>query len=204
MQRWNEVFKKEGRVFTEVHEDMPRIAKLFKERAVRRILDLGFGSGRHTVYCAKEGFDVYGIDVAREGLKLTRSWLKQENLAAKLKIGNIYEPLPYLDKFFDAVISVQVMHHARIEDIRKLIKEMERILRSPGFIFVTVLKESHRTFETIAPRTLIPLDGPDKGLIHYIFNEELLRKEFSHFKVDRIWPDETGHYCLLGELKTLT
>jgi SAM-dependent methyltransferase len=201
MQSWNEAFRREGRIFAEVQEDIPNISMFFKEHSVKRILDLGFGSGRHTVYFAREGFDVYGIDIAREGLRLTRSWLREENLRAHLKIGNIYSRLPYPDGFFDAVVSTQVMHHSKIDAIRILIKEMERVLRSKGLIFITVPKILARSSETVAPRTFVPLEGLDKGLIHYIFNKSLLRKEFRDFRISRIWVNSSRQYCLLGELR---
>jgi SAM-dependent methyltransferase len=201
MQQWNEAFKRAGKIFTEVQEDIPEISELFKERGVKRILDLGFGSGRHTAYFAREGFDVYGIDISQEGLRLTKSWLKEENLRADLKIGNIYGKLPYSDDFFDAIISVQTMHHSEIENIRKLIKEMERVLRQSGLVFVTVPKRIGRDSETIAPRTFVPLEGFDKGLVHYIFNKRLLRKEFSNFRIRRIWVDSNKQYCLVGEAR---
>jgi hypothetical protein len=38
-------------------------------------------------------------------------------------------------------------------------------------------------------------------LVHYIFNKSLLRKEFSNFRISRIWVDSHQQYCLLGELK---
>jgi SAM-dependent methyltransferase len=201
MQQWNEAFKRGGRIFTEVQEDIPSVSAIFKKRDVKRILDLGFGTGRHTVYFAREGFDVYGIDVAREGLRLTRSWLEEGDLTAHLKIGNIYDGLPYPDRFFDAIVSSQVMHHAKIDAIRSLIKEMERVLRFHGLIFITVPKMLSGPLQNIAPRTFIPLEGLDKGLVHYIFNKSLLRKEFRDFRINRIWLDSSHQYCLLGELR---
>ncbi|WXG44211.1 MAG: class I SAM-dependent methyltransferase [Promethearchaeati archaeon SRVP18_Atabeyarchaeia-1] len=201
MQKWNEAFKREGKIFTEVQEDIPKISDFFKKHGVRRILDLGFGSGRHTVYLAAKGFEVQGIDIAQEGLRLTRSWLEEKALKADLRIGNIYDRLPYPDDFFDAIVSVQVMHHSVIANIRKLIKEVERVLRPSGLLFVTVLKSSQRTHKKIAPSTVVPTGGPDKGLIHYLFNKASLRKEFSNFIIERIWVDSTNHYCFLGRLK---
>ncbi|MEM5790534.1 MAG: hypothetical protein QXP77_00545 [Candidatus Aenigmatarchaeota archaeon] len=38
----------------------------------------------------------------------------------------------------------------------------------------------------IAPRTYVPLDGREKGLIHFWFNKTLLRKEFRNFKIHKI------------------
>jgi SAM-dependent methyltransferase len=124
--QWDKIFKQYGRVFTEPHEDIPKIVKLFKKKGVKRVLDLGCGSGRHLVYLARHGFEVYGIDISETGIKLSKEWLKEENLKANLKIGDIYKKLPYSNNFFDAIISVQVLHHNRIEKIRKAIKEIER------------------------------------------------------------------------------
>lgn len=214
MQQWNKTFKKEGKVFTKVQEDIPKILTLFKKHNIKKILDLGCGSGRHTVYFAKRGFDVYGIDIASEGIKITREWLKRENLKANLKVGNIYRGLPYENDSFDAIVSIQVIHHARIKTIRKTIKEMKRVLRLKGLIFITVRKHMSKKellklqrkelvwkLKKIGPRTFIPLTGREKGLTHYYFNKGLLRKEFKNFKIYNIWIDSRGHYCLLGELK---
>jgi len=211
MKQWDGIFKKQGKVFDKVQEDIPRITSLFKKKNVRKILDLGCGSGRHLVYLAKRGFDVYGFDISKYGIKITKGWLKKEKLKAKLKIGDIYKKLPYKDNFFDALISTQTLHHNRIGNIRKLIKEIERILKPGGFIFVTVSRRTSKKdipkercweIKFIAPRTYIPLSHDEKGLIHYWFNKKLLRKEFKNFKIYNIWVGSSkGHYCLLGELK---
>lgn len=210
--QWNVVFKQYGKVFTKVQEDIPKIVKLFKKRGIKRVLDLGCGSGRHLVYLAKHGFKVYGIDIAPEGIKIAKEWLKKEKLKANLKIASVYKKLPYKDNFFDAIISTQVIHHAKIETIRKLIKEMERILKPKGLIFLTVRKRGAKKeipkerlwkIKFIAPRTFVPLSHEEKGLIHYLFNKKLLRKEFKNFKIHDIWLESHKthyHYCLLGEL----
>ncbi|MBI2129565.1 class I SAM-dependent methyltransferase [Candidatus Woesearchaeota archaeon] len=205
--QWNEIFKKEGKVFTKIQEDIPEVLKLFKRHNVRRILDLGCGSGRHTVYFAKQGFDVYGIDIAKEGLNITKSWLKKEGLKANLKMGSVYNKLSYPNDFFDAIISIQVLHHALIERIRKVISELERILKPKGIVFITVTKRKiipkiRERPKVIAPRTYMPAKGEEKGLLHYIFTKDLLKKEFRNFKIYNIWVDsDKFRYCLLGELK---
>jgi len=210
MKQWDKVFKEKGKVFLKPQEDIPRIVKLFKKKGVKRILDLGCGSGRHTVYLAKHSFEVYGIDIAPKGIEITKSWLKKEKLKANLKIGNIYKDLPYSNIFFDALISTQTLHHNRIGNIRKLIKEIERVIRPRGLIFITVginrakkdiPKGKLWKIKFIAPRTFIPLSHEEKGLIHYWFNKKLLRKEFKNFKIYDIWVESNRrYYCLLGEL----
>jgi ubiquinone/menaquinone biosynthesis C-methylase UbiE len=219
MKQWNTMFKKYGKIFKQPQEDVLEISNLFKKRHVRKILDLGCGTGRHTVYLAKKGFDAYGIDIAEEGIKILKQWLKKEKLQANLKIGSIYKKLPYPDNFFDAVISTNTIHHERIQNIRKAIKEIERILKPSGIIFLTVRrrkfiknwqknkiiekygKQANR-YKVIGPRTYMPIEGGEKGLPHYLFNEKLLRKEFKNFKNDKIWvTSDKRHYGFLAELK---
>ncbi|MBI4833074.1 MAG: methyltransferase domain-containing protein [Candidatus Lindowbacteria bacterium] len=204
MHQWNEVFKREGAFFTSPQEDMPKIVRLFKRRKVKKVLDLGCGSGRHTVYLAKSGFAASGLDIAPEGIRLTREWLRKENQTAKLKLGSIYEKLPYRNKSFDAIVFTQALHHARIEDIRNAIKEMHRVLRPAGLIFVTVRKplREYGDVEFIAPLTYVPLSGDEKGLPHYIFDKRRIRKEFANFDIPEIWLDAgRRHYCFVGRLK---
>jgi ubiquinone/menaquinone biosynthesis C-methylase UbiE len=207
---WDKTFKKEGKIFTKPQEDMPRIVKLFKKNRVKRVLDLGCGSGRHVVYLAKNGFEVYGIDIAKSGIKIAKNWLKEEKLKANLKVGDIYKKLPYKGNFFDAIICIRTLNHGKIEWIRRCIKEMRRVLKPNGFIFVTVHKhvakkkipkEKLYGIKWIAPRTYIILGGSEKGIPHYRFNKKILFKEFKDFKILDFWIDSENYYCLLGQLK---
>jgi 2-polyprenyl-3-methyl-5-hydroxy-6-metoxy-1,4-benzoquinol methylase len=87
---WDKAFTKEGKTFINPQEDMLKIVKFFKKNGVKRVLDLGCGSERRIVYLAKNGFEVYGIDIAKSGIKIAKEWLKEEKLKANLKVGDIY------------------------------------------------------------------------------------------------------------------
>lgn len=218
MKQWNEIFKNHGKVFIEPHEDIPKIAEIFKKNGVKKVLDLGCGTGRHLVFLAKKGFDVYGFDVAEEGVKIAKNWLKEEGQKADFKIGSIYKRLPYPDNFFDAMISISAIHHGKIEEIRKTIEEIKRILKPDGLIFINLRKRKIReydpknpiiekygkqkaTYKMIAPRTYMPIEGGEKGLIHYLFDKEQIKKEFNDFKISKLWNSVDGrHYCFLGQL----
>jgi len=220
MKQWNKIFEEKGRVFMKPKKEIIEAAEIFKKRGVKRILDLGCGTGRHVVYLAKNGFDVYGYDIAEEEIRQTKEWLKEEGLKANFKIGSIYERLPYKDDFFDAVISTHTIHHGKIENIKKAIKEIERVLKPGGIIFINLRKRRIRkydperpiiierhgkqkvSYKIIAIRTYTPIEGGEKGLSHYLFDKKGIKKEFKAFKIQRIWTSDSGrHYCLLGEVK---
>jgi SAM-dependent methyltransferase len=217
MKQWNKIFEKKGKVFRGVKKNLPEIVEIFKKKNVKKVLDLGCGSGRHVVYLAKKKFEVYGIDIAEAGIKIAKSWLKEENLKANLKKGNIYEKLPYSSNFFDAVISTGVICHNNILGIRKTIRELERVLKIGGFLFLNVRRNrkytrvnskkvlpfgKERTLCRITgPRTCVPLEGGEKGLIHYNFTKDSLRKELNNFKPLNIWVgSDKRHLDFLGKL----
>ena len=205
---WDKTFKEKGKIWLKPQENIPSLAKKWKKEGVKRILDLGCGTGRHLVYLAKKGFEVYGIDISKTGIKIASGWLKKEKVKAKLKVGDIHKKLPYKDCFFDAIVCIRVLNHGKIEWIRKTINEMYRVLREGGYVFINVHKHRGKKhipkdkiygIKWIAPRTYVMLSGPEKGLIHYRFNKKILIDEFrkAGFKVLSFWVDSESYYCML-------
>lgn len=202
---WNSIFKKEGRRYLKPQEDMPAIAKLLKKRGAKKVLDLGCGSGRHTVMLAKKGFETTGMDNAKEGLRLSREWLKEEGLKARLDNASCYERFPYEDNYFDAIVSVQVIHHNRIKNICFCISEIKRVLKNNGTIFITMGKERIRMkrdrVKIIAPRTFVVIEGHEEGVTHFILNKKIIREEFRDFFIQDFHSDSKNNYCILAVKK---
>ncbi|MFX0031850.1 MAG: class I SAM-dependent methyltransferase [Candidatus Hodarchaeota archaeon] len=204
MERWNSIFTKEGKVFIEPHPDMEELVVSFQEKNIRKILDLGCGTGRHTIYLSKHGFEVYGLDSAPKGLEIAQQWLNEEDLEAKLIQHRIEKRFPFVDEFFDAVISIQVIHHNVMKDILFTVKEIERVLKREGYIFLTfpILKGGTKVDEwelkEIEKGTYIPLTGPEKDLAHHFFTIEEIHEVFSSFNLLKIYIDKTKHRAILG------
>ena len=197
---WDAIFRRQGNVWTRPQEDMPRLLDALLAKGAKTLLDLGCGTGRHVVYFAQHGLSVHGLDNSPEGLRLTEQALREAGLAAHLHLQDMYDPLPCGDDSFDAIIAVQVIHHARIATIKQLIGELERVLRPSGTIFVSVsgVRDQGTRFEEIEPGTLVPLDGREAGLPHHFFTPDELREVFGRFDDVDVHLDSTKHYCLLA------
>jgi cyclopropane fatty-acyl-phospholipid synthase-like methyltransferase len=180
------------------HEDMSHFAAMLTTRKAHIVLDLGCGTGRHVLYLAERGFQVAGIDNAPTALAYTDQRLRQAGLTAELRLHDIFDNLPFADASFDALVSTQVIHHARVAEIRALVREIERILTSDGLLLITVprLQNQATQFQPIEPGTFLPQDGREAGIPHHYFTPEELVDMFGQFEAIDLHVDRDEHYCL--------
>ena len=97
-----------------------------------RILDVGAGKGflLHDFLEAVPGVEVRGIDISRYGIEHAMESVKGrivEGTAAKL---------PFADKYFDLVISINTLHNLYIDELFSALKEIERVGRGGKYICV--------------------------------------------------------------------
>jgi SAM-dependent methyltransferase len=104
-----------------------------------RVLDTGCGEGRNLFYFLKNGYDVYGIDhnpVAIKMVKMQARTLKAKADTANFQVGEL-SSLPYEDGFFQAVLSIAVLHFANSKsEFRQMISEILRVLHPEGIFFL--------------------------------------------------------------------
>lgn len=197
---WDKVLERRAGFFNMPEKHIPWIISLFEKSKAKNILDLGCGYGRNLLYIAKfKEFSLYGIDRSKAGLDLLKKRAKSlKNI--HLKCGDIFKRLPYKDNFFDGIVSIDTIHHTKQSDISTAVKEIERVLKQGGYLYLTVAKKRPihdvaRKFKKIAPRTVVPLAGEEKGIIHFMFTKTLLKKMFKNFRIIKIGASK----YLLGE-----
>ncbi len=118
---WDKVYKK-GAQWEEQPEDSKRLLPYLKKGD--NVLDLGCGSGRESIFLAKQGFKVWGIDISKEAIKKAQAKAEKVNF----QIGNANE-IPFENEFFNAVYSGWVLHFIPLE---KPAKEIYRVLKKGG------------------------------------------------------------------------
>jgi cyclopropane fatty-acyl-phospholipid synthase-like methyltransferase len=184
------------------------LEELIRSNNGRRILDFGCGVGRHTKYFVKRGYEVYGFDQSEKALQRAESTLANENLSAHLRVWNMLSPLPYETAFFDAVLAVRVIQHAYKKDILEILREIDRVLRERGLVFIQVTSyetEMKNMLEGrkpiwVEPRTLIAETGPEKGIPRHLFTSEELLSMLKGYEILEIHSG-TDHYdghCIIA------
>jgi SAM-dependent methyltransferase len=96
------------------------------------VLDVGCGKG-FMLYDFKQllpELTIAGIDISRYAIENAI-----ENIRPYVQVGNASE-LPYPDKSFDLVISINTIHNLPLDMCKKALQEIERVSKSHSFITV--------------------------------------------------------------------
>jgi len=145
---WEEYYSSLGELPDRLKKPVPFVVEslcLFKDCNVRSVLDLGCGAGRHCVFLAKEGFNVVGIDFSKSSLEKAKDWVRKEKLGNVDLVCGTTTHLPFIANFFDAVISISVIHHAVKREIINAVREIHRVLRRKGLFIANLASvEDHR------------------------------------------------------------
>jgi SAM-dependent methyltransferase len=189
-----------------IAEGVLDFAEFLKEANARTVLDFGSGTGRHTVYLAKMGFEAYGFDWSEMAVRMAEEELARQGLSAELRVWDMTAtPLPYADSFFDGVIAMRVIHHTFAETVRRIAAEIERITKAGGLLYVEVptyekaLRQrlEGSKSEEPEPGTFIPSDGDEAGIPHHHCTKEELLRLFPNCTVRRL-EEREEHYCFTG------
>jgi len=172
------------------HKELPRlpyiheITRKFKKYQVKKVLDLGCGSGWLTIFISKYGFDVTGIDIAKPAIELGKIWAKEDNASVNFLVGDILN-LPFKDGTFDAIVCNSVLEHFRLDQAEVLLEKVHTILREGGFFFGCFDKVGHGKgeFFEIGDSTHVYTDDLRKGMMLRNFPDEELRNLFRNFDI---------------------
>ncbi len=187
---WN--WKEEkSNIWLQPSEESYFIANTWKQRGVKKVLDLGCGLGRHSILFAKTGFQVSALDLSVDATNHLKKWAKDENLAVDVKNADMLN-LPYEDNTFDALFAMHVISHTDTENFKKILNEMTRVLKVGSQIFVTLCSKDTWSFKDSGypkhdENTVIKIeDGPENGIPHFYVTLDDILILFKDFEIERI------------------
>ncbi len=157
----------------------PEIAYLserWQEKNFCNFLDLGSGLGRHSVYMAKKGFAVTAMDISDYGIDYLKSRAKKENVNLSCSVADMHN-LPYDDNSFDCILAYHVIYHTDTNGFVQSLKEIERVLKPNGELFLTLISKNTYSYQHIDNYKRV-----DENTI--LRDEHETEKDVPHFYVD--------------------
>ena len=185
----------------------------WKSQGKENFLDLGCGLGRHSILFGNNGFNVSCFDISEDAINRTRQWAERENLKFEYKIGDMIK-LPYNDEQFDCIYCRNVISHTDTEGIKKIIKELSRVMKPNAECYLTLGSKDtwgfkQESWPLIDANTRLRMDdGPEYKTPHFYVDYDLAKELFGEFKIINIYQEieyfekengttESYHYHIL-------
>jgi len=160
----------------------------WKSQDKKKFLDLGCGLGRHTIQFAKEGFETYAFDLSEVAIEEVKKEAKKHSLKVQFELGDMIN-IPYEAEMFDFVMCRNVISHTDTEGMKKIVKNIYKILKPGGECYLTLGSKDANGFKRedwpkIDANTRIKIeDGPENGIPHFYADYELIKELFGVFKI---------------------
>ncbi len=136
----------------------------------RRALDIACGEGRNSIFLARHGFDVLGLDISIAGLEKARAWMERERVKIDFRRQNL-ENYAFTESF-DLIINFNFL-------LRDMIPLSVKAL-NPGGVFV---------FDTLLDSPYVPHNHNKE----YLLAPGELTRIFRDFEGAILLPEERFH-----------
>jgi len=119
-----------------------------------KVIDIGCGEGFYSIYLAKKGFEVLGIDISKKAIKYAKENAEQAGVNVRFIAMDIFD-LPNLNEKFDFILEWAIMHHIKFEKRKEYVKIINNVLNKGGKYFSTCFNVQSTMFGEASTRTRI-------------------------------------------------
>jgi tellurite methyltransferase len=125
--RFDQKYRNDPTIFGQ--SPMPILKKALNYVSSGKALDLGVGNGRNAAFLLSKSFEVTGVDVSEEGIKILRQKFPH-NPKLKLIVADV---LNFKTKEkYNLVCAIGLLHFLKLEDAKKLIAKMKKFTQNGG------------------------------------------------------------------------
>ncbi len=195
-QHWEKNFSCKREMFgLEPSEPAKKSLKLFQEKNINKIVELGAGLGRDTIFFAKNSIHVSALDYSVSGIKIINEKAANQNLSKNIstKIFDVRKKLPFKDNSIEACFSHMLYCMALTSnELENLNNEIYRILKPNGINIYTVRHTNDGDYKKGIHR------GEDlyenDGFIVHFFSKEKVNSLLNGFENLKIENFEEGKF----------
>ena len=195
-QHWENNFSSKPEMFgLDPSLSAKKALKLFQEKNIKSVIELGAGLGRDTIFFGKNLIHTIALDYSPSGIKVIDQKIKKTNLSKYIssKLFDVREKLPFEDNSIDACYSHMLYCMAlTTEDLAKLNNEIKRILKPGGINIYTVRHTNDGDFQN-GNHIGEDLYENDGFIVHY-FSEEKVNSLLNGFKNITLEKFEEGNF----------
>jgi SAM-dependent methyltransferase len=179
---WDETYRQQPNIYGEAPSRIAtELANLLRQRTSPvRVLDLGCGYGRDSLYFAQQGFEVVALDCSPAAIAMLQNRLAGLELAGRITpiVADALQGIPAPDGHFDAVYAYLFFCLAFTDaDLTRLFAECARVLKPDGLLAGTVRSDRDPSYgkgELVEPDMFaLP------NAVRHFFRKEYLRRKLT-------------------------
>lgn len=167
--------------------------KVFKDCGYKKILDLGSGYGKHSIYLSQNDFNVTSIDINKQAIEWLEKYIHANHVSNINVIKADIKDLPFENDYFDGIICSSVIHHQGLKEIKNSISEMYRVLKPNGYIsvnFMSIEDDSFGLGKEIEKNTFVGSREGEENMPHYYTDIDELKELFKGFRKIEVFKNE--------------
>jgi SAM-dependent methyltransferase len=172
---------------------LPSIPEILTEHGTKTVLDLGCGSGWLSIYLARAGFQVTGVDVAAHAIDLARTWANQENWKIRFDISDIAD-ISYGRASFEGVVANSIFEHLTLELAATTVDQLHSLLIKNG-VFIGCFDQvgtGPGEYYELEDGTHVYTDKGRKGMMLRCFSDDEIKALFSNWTIEKFETLESG------------
>ena len=195
-QYWEETFLSKPEMFgQEPSKAAVNTLKIFKEKNIKKIVELGAGLGRDAIFFAKNSIQVAALDYSPTAVEIINKKALKDKLSSSIsaKVFDIRKKLPFEDNSVEACFSHMLYCMALSTlNLKNLNKEICRIIKPGGINIYTVRHIGDGDYKNGIHRgeNLYENDG---FIVHF-FSKEKIKQNVVGFVIISIESFEEGTF----------
>jgi ubiquinone/menaquinone biosynthesis C-methylase UbiE len=133
---WDDAYSGDSAPPWDIGRPQPAFAALAAQgRFAGAVVDVGCGTGEHTLLAASYGADALGVDVSRSAIEQARGKAQERNLDARFEVGDALA-LDVPDAAADAVLDSGVFHVFDDPARARYLETLQRITKPGGWLYL--------------------------------------------------------------------
>lgn len=137
--KW-EVLSKDDEYWSSIDFMVPYLNYRWKKNGFNTFLDLGCGLGRHSLYMAENGYNVYAFDNSKYVIDVVKEKAFDNGLNIICNLGDVSN-LPYENESVDCMVAIGLMANNDKNGIATILKEMYRVLKDGGETYFNIISK---------------------------------------------------------------